>query len=108
MLSKEKLKIEDISIILEIIMVNFGHIGKNIKLIFDDSQNFAPKDRKGTKPTASEWHHDTDEEFFDDYRKDHHDSYYYKSVLSFGLTVYLWERQTLIIVLRQNRYNRSN
>ena len=50
-----------------------------------------------------EWHHDTDEEFFSDYRKDHHDSYYYKSVLSFGLTVYLWERQTLIKVKAPDR-----
>ena len=53
MLTKEKLKIEDISIILGIIMVNLGYIGKYFKLIFDDSQNFAPKDRKGTKPTPS-------------------------------------------------------
>jgi len=53
MLTKEKLKIEDISIILGIIMVNLGHIGKYFKLIFDDSQNFALKDRKGTKPTPS-------------------------------------------------------
>jgi len=50
---KEELKIAEISIILEIIMVNLSHIGKYFKFIFDDSQNFAPKDRNGTKPTAS-------------------------------------------------------
>ena len=53
MLTKEELKIEEISIILGIIMVNLSHIGKYFKFIFDDPQNFAPKDRKGTKPTPS-------------------------------------------------------
>jgi len=55
MLTKEELKIEEISIILGIIMVNLSHIGKYFKFIFDDPQNFAPKDRKGTKPTPSDW-----------------------------------------------------
>ena len=53
MLTKDGLKIVKISLIGGIIMVNLSHIGKCIEFIFDDSQNFAPKDRNGTKPTAS-------------------------------------------------------
>lgn len=45
--------IEKISIILGIIVVYLSHIGKYFKFILDDSENFATKDRKGTKPTPS-------------------------------------------------------
>jgi predicted nucleotide-binding protein len=80
----------------------------NILLSFlDDEQRQEIDSSRRIKLIEAEkwvaWRHDTDEEFFADYRKDHHDSYYYKSVLGFGLTVNLWERQTSIEVKAPDR-----